>query len=105
MYILLTWWLQLVHRPANDATLRGTDKVEDKTTLVALGDLFLDDAKGLTIVESTLVERTIDIVDTEDLLVGKATATQTNDVDTSVDDGVTTNERVGRDILVHARSP
>ena len=90
---------------ANDATLRGTDKVEDKTTLVALGDLFLDDAESLTIVEPTLVKCTVDIVDAEDLLISKATATQPNDIDTAVDDGVTTNERVGRDILVHARSP
>ena len=104
-YILLTWWQQLVHRPANDATLRGTDKVEDQTTLVALGDLFLDDAESLTIIESTLVERTVDIVDAEDLLISKATATQPNDIDTAVDDGITTDERVGGDILVHTRSP
>mgnify|MGYP000858482057 CR=1 FL=1 len=65
----------LVHRATHDATLRGSDEVKDERTLVALGYLLLDHTEGFRIVEPTLVEGAVDIVDTEDLLVGEATTT------------------------------
>ena len=65
----------LVHRATHDTSLGGADEVKDERTLVALGDLLLDHTEGFGIVEPTLVEGAVDIVDTEDLLVGEATTT------------------------------
>jgi len=94
----------LVHRTSDDTSLGGADEVQDQLALIAVGDLLLDSLEGLGIVQTTLVEGTIDVVDTEDLLIGEASTTKTDDVDPTIDNRVTTDERIGRDILVYTRT-
>jgi len=94
----------LVHRTSDDTSLGGADEVQDQLALIAVGDLLLDSLEGLGIVQTTLVEGTIDVVDTEDLLIGEASTTKTNDVDPTIDNWVTTDERIGRDVLVYTRT-
>ena len=67
--------LKLIHRPPYDATLGVADEVVDVVSLVALWIATLYLYECLAVVESTLIQCTVDVVDQEDLVVGEASAT------------------------------
>ena len=89
---------------SHDATLTIFNEVVDEVSLIALSIATLDLYECLAVVQSALVQDAVDVVDEEDLLIGEAPTTQSHDVDATVDDGISTDETVRRDVFGYLRA-
>jgi len=96
--------LSVIHRPPHDASFGGFDEVEYQVALYAGLVLCFDGVDGVCIVEAARVERAVDVLDEEYLVVGEASAVQPYDVDAAVGDRFATDEGIGRDVFADARA-